>query len=560
MQTSMEEDSFRTLESLTMRRFVVAAVALGALLFAVTSVRAEGEGQADLDAATDLQVSAESLGDLEKVTELLESALKKGLDKGQEDFAKRMLAATLYQHANVLFGTIENRVTRNLEIVRKNALKDLEQAKQHDPELPDVHLLLARLHGEVPGGDPKLARQAIDQAIKLLKDQPPELSKAYLYKGRLLEEPDAKLENFDLAVKADPENLDALRARGATYLERGEDEKGLADLTKVIEKDGSSVETITAIVELLGQKEKFDDALKYADKVVELKPDSAIGYRLKGNLYFYKDDDKTALEHLNKALDKEPDDLDSLYLRAQVYTNLKENEKARADIEKAIALDPQQGRGLLIRSALAAQQKRFAEAVADIKLLLQADPKNELIRLQLASYYVADKRPRKAIELLTAILDDNSKNSDVLRARGDAQLSVGKHAEAIADYERALKIAPEDTGVLNNLAWVLATSPEESVRNAERSIELATKACELTEYKAAHILSTLASGYAEKGDWETAIKWSTKAVEVGAKEDETSEQLKQELESYKQKKPWREKQEIEENTAPLEPKDDDLET
>ena len=110
------------------------------------------------------------------------------------------------------------------------------------------------------------------------------------------------------------------------------------------------------------------------------------------------------------------------------------------------------------------------------------------------------------------------------------------------------------------LAWVLATSPDDGVRNAKRSIELATKACELTEYKQAHILSTLASGYAESGDWETAIKWSTKAVEAGHDNEETEDQLKKELESYKEKKPWREKQEVEENTKPLEPGKDDLET
>ncbi|MCU0880665.1 MAG: hypothetical protein MUF06_23085, partial [Pirellulaceae bacterium] len=85
-----------------------------------------------------------------------------------------------------------------------------------------------------------------------------------------------------------------------------------------------------------------------------------------------------------------------------------------------------------------------------------------------------------------------------------------------------------------------------------------------TKYEAPHILSTLASGYAEKGDWETAIKWSTKAVELNDKAEndmrDIDDQLKKELESYQQKKAWREKQEIEENTKPLGGKSTDLET
>ena len=105
----------------------------------------------------------------------------------------------------------------------------------------------------------------------------------------------------------------------------------------------------------------------------------------------------------------------------------------------------------------------------------------------------------------------------------------------------------------------LATSPDDNVRNADRSIELAKKACELTKFEKPHILSTLASAYAEKGDWENAVKWSSKAVELGAKDD-VSEQLQKELDSYKAKKPWREKQEVEENTKPLDAKPNDLET
>lgn len=545
-----------------MRRFAFAAAFVGFLSVLTSLARAEGEGQADLDAATDLQVGAESLADLEKVSDLIESALKKGLDKGQQDFARRMLAATLYQHADRLSKAIfeQKPPTRNWQLVRQHALKDLEKAKQNDPNLPDAYLLLTRLHAELPGGDEKIAKQSINQAVKLLKDNPKQQAAAYVLRGKIVEGLDEKLENFEAACRADPDNLEALQARAVVYLQKEDTEKAMADFAKIIDKDPTNSQTIAVVVAILVEKKKFDEAMKYADKLIERKPDEGAGYRIKGSLLFFKDEDKAALEQVNKALDKDPNDAESLLLRAQVYSALKENDKAKADIEKAMRIDPDSPRGILMRSMVAAQQKRFAEAIADIKLLLQVDPTDVNLRLQLASYYVADKRPRKAIEMMSAILADEEKNADVLRARGDALLSVGRHADAIADYDKALSIAPEDTGVLNNLAWVLATSPEDNLRNAKRSIELATKACELTKYDKPHILSTLASGYAEMGDWDTAIKWSSKAVEGGSDEPETAEQLKKELESYKQKKPWREKQEIEENTKPLEPGKDDLET
>ena len=201
---------------------------------------------------------------------------------------------------------------------------------------------------------------------------------------------------------------------------------------------------------------------------------------------------------------------------------------------------------------IAAGEERYDEAITDLRNLLRTSPKDVGWRMQLAGYYLASDRPRKAIEVYDELIEEDPQNWMAMRSRGDALLAVGKQKEAINAYEEVLKIQPEHTGTLNNLAWVMATSPNDELRNAKRSIELATKACELTEYKASHILSTLASGYAESGDFESAIKWSTKAVELG-QDDSVVDQLKKELESYQQKKPWRELQQTEEKPDFTEP-------
>ena len=75
----------------------------------------------------------------------------------------------------------------------------------------------------------------------------------------------------------------------------------------------------------------------------------------------------------------------------------------------------------------------------------------------------------------------------------------------------------DDEHLLNNFAWVLATSPDDEFRDGKRAVELATKAAEQTNYETPHILSTLAAAYAETGDFENAKKWSAKAVELSQK-------------------------------------------
>jgi tetratricopeptide (TPR) repeat protein len=548
-----------------------AAVATVALLQSVAC--AANEGQADLDMATELQLTAETLGELERVIKLAESALEKGLDKGQEDFAKKLLGATLYQHANRSAASIfeQSPPNANWPIIRQRGLKSLEKAKGYDPGLPDLYLLEAKFQA-LPGGDQKAGQKAMDEAIKLLKakDEAKQLSKAYVLRAQLTEDEGKKLADFEAAVQADPSNVEAWQGRALLYLQKGDNEKAVADLQKLIEQNPDNPAILAALAEALTNLKKYEEALKYCEEVIKQAPRSTLGYNLRARIKVMKEDLKGAIQDLDAALGINANDLSALMLRSRLHAAEGNDEQAKADVEKALRLQPELPQGILLRSMLAAQKKKYDEAIADLQLLLQTDPTNAEYRLQLATYYVGDKRPRKAIELLTSIIegitddadaDERETKSDALRARGDALLSVGKHAEAIKDYDSALKLDPEDTGVLNNLAWVLATSPEDNVRNAERSIELGTKACELTKYEKPHILSTLAAGYAEKGDWEAAIKWSSKAVEVGAKDDEIDEQLKKELESYKEKKPWREKQEIQENTKPLgaKPKSD-LET
>jgi tetratricopeptide (TPR) repeat protein len=557
-----------------MRRLLISLVVVAPLVGLPSwTVGADKDGQADLDKAADLQITAETLGDLEKVIKLAESALEKGLEKDQQEFAKKLLAATLYQHARRSTESIFERGRRlrsNLPAIRQQSLKDLEKAKRYDAALPDIYILEAKLQA-LPGGDLKAAGEAAGEAIKLLatKDDPKQLSKAYILRAQVTDDKERKLADFEAAAKADPTNTDAGQALAALYMENGETEKAVATLQKLLEQDAHNPNLLAAIAAALTDLKKFDEALKRCDEIIKEAPGSTAGYNLRARVKMMKEDFPGAIKDLDEALAINGNDPQALLLRSNLHASQGHDELAKADLDKLLKQVPDLPQAIMLRSMIAAGKKRWADAISDMQSLLQTDPTNPEYRIRLAGYYVGDSRPRKAIELLTQVIEsirdendpaERENKADALRARGDALLSVGKHAEAVKDYDVALKIDADDTHVLNNLAWVLATSPDDAVRNADRSIELGLRACEITKYEKPHILSTLAAGYAEKGDWETAKKWSGKAVELGVKDDEIDDQLKKELESYKQQKPWREKQEVEENTKPLGKSKSDLET
>ena len=46
----------------------------------------------------------------------------------------------------------------------------------------------------------------------------------------------------------------------------------------------------------------------------------------------------------------------------------------------------------------------------------------------------------------------------------------------MTEYTKALQIAPEDLAALSNLAWLLATSADPSLRNGSEAVRLAERA------------------------------------------------------------------------------------
>jgi tetratricopeptide (TPR) repeat protein len=89
-----------------------------------------------------------------------------------------------------------------------------------------------------------------------------------------------------------------------------------------------------------------------------------------------------------------------------------------------------------------------------------------------------------------------------------------------------------------NLAWVLATSPDASVRDGSRAVQLATRAVELTHHRSLEAVDTLAAAYAEVGRFEDAIAWQRRALGLAPPEQRAGVALR--LSLYEERRPYRE--------------------
>jgi Tfp pilus assembly protein PilF len=506
-------------------------------------------GQRDLDRASEIHFDADSLRDFERVITLCETALEKGLDEPGTLFANELVGSTLFRRATAISGEMRRRRgEEELQRLRELALNDLRKAIKHKPSMSPAHLMICELES-LPGGDREKGYDSAAAAVKILEKDGVDklkLSMAFLWRAKFGDDLPLQLADFRRATELAPDNSTILKQHAEFLHNKKQFAEAVTALRELIEAAPDDTSLRLALVTSLARsgEDGLEDAFEELGKILELDPELTAAYRLRAQLHIEQDDNELAIADLSKAIQIDRSDLGSRLFRAEVYLFQNELEKAREDVNRALSRNPGLIYGIQLRSRISAAEGDIEEAMEDIRLLIKNDPDNAEHRLQLAAYLNADKRPRAAIIEIGKVLESDAENWRAMRARGDAYLSVGKHMEAVKDYQQALKLSPENSGILNNFAWVLATSPDDNVRDGERAIEMATKACELTEFKAAHILSTLASGYAETGDFDTAIKWSTKSVELG--EGEMLDQLKNELKSYEEGKAWRENQVIEE--------------
>ena len=184
---------------------------------------------------------------------------------------------------------------------------------------------------------PQKARDALHKAQATLGKNKPEETATYLAK----------------ALEIYPDYAPALTLRGVLALDRSDANAAMNDFDKAIHADPGFALAYTAMTAALNQLNKFDDALRSAERAITLAPRSWQSYFEMAKAYVGKADYPHALQQLSKAQSLNPKEYAPIHLvRAHVMLATKDYSNAMNELQEFLKLAPQDPNSASARSVL----------------------------------------------------------------------------------------------------------------------------------------------------------------------------------------------------------------
>jgi tetratricopeptide (TPR) repeat protein len=192
---------------------------------------------------------------------------------------------------------------------------------------------------------------------------------------------------------------------------------------------------------------------------------------------------------------------------------LGEDDKATAALEQAVKIDPNHLQANLHLGTVYARDGRYPEAIERLQTVLRNDPGELEASFQLADALIEVGRYEDAVGELEKVVRGNPGKAAAHVQLGMALSWSGRHEEALRTLDLAYSAMPEDSRIVSALARVLATLPDEKLRDGRRAIELVESIAADGRMNLAQV-QTLAMGHAALGEFRKATEWQERAIEA----------------------------------------------
>ena len=216
--------------------------------------------------------------------------------------------------------------------------------------------------------------------------------------------------------------------------------------------------------------------------------------------------------------------------------------EAADSYQSALRIDPRQADAMGGLGALLSASGRYEQSVEMYRRAFNIRPADPAIRTNLGISEMYGGDINRAVELFTTLVSEAPDSADAQFNLGIALGQLGQSREAHNHLSRSVELNPSGVAALTELAWMLATERDGSLRDGTLAVTLAERARSLAVDPDATILDTLAAAYAESGRFEDAQATAAQAREQARIEQNPAliRFISQRIRSYQRRRPYRE--------------------
>ena len=246
------------------------------------------------------------------------------------------------------------------------------------------------------------------------------------------------LNDFNEAIKIDPENISAITYRGVNYVWLRQYGEALVDFDRAVELDPQYPLALAERGANFMRLGRNQEALEDLDRAIELDPKYSWSFRIRGLTYSSMRRYKEALADLNLALELNPQDKFVLSSRGTLHREMGNFSESSADFDQLVAQFPNDPWALIARGTNYMLLKRHDEALADFNQALQIDPTYPWAINQRAWNYLQVGREEEALMGLNQGIALHPKTASLFGTRGVTYWRMGRYTEALGDLAQAI--------------------------------------------------------------------------------------------------------------------------
>ncbi len=274
--------------------------------------------------------------------------------------------------------------------------------------------------------------------------------------------------------------------------------------------------------DILLKKGRVNEAIAELQQTLAIKPDDAVAYNNIGNALLRKGQVDGAITNYQRALAIQPDYAFAHYNLGDVLLQRGQVDEAILQMQEALAILPEFAEAHNNLGNALLQKGQTDEAIAHFQRALELQPDYAAAHYDLGNALLQKGHTDEAIIHYQRALEIQPDYAKAHGNLGTALLQKGQMDEAIIHFQKALAIQPgflEAQNGLVHIAWVLATSPDPSIRNGSKAVELAQQTYQLSGGENPVMGATLAAAYAEAGRSPEAVTTAQRALQLATSQN-----------------------------------------